>query len=853
MDKLLLISTCICLPFIAAAQDSKTLIRDSIPLTDTVLPLVPEPVADDIPTLSFEEMESEDLASNISSVLSAGRDPFLNAVAFNFGVVRFKPRGYEGDFSSTFINGIPIDNIDNGFTPYPIFGGLNDVMRNREVVIGLRNNNFTFGDPLVSSNVDVRASKQRKQLLVGYAASNRSYRHRLTATYSSGPNAKGWSYTISGSVRMADEGYIPGTYYNGKSYFFGMDKKLKRSLFSVVVFGAPTENGRQSGSTAEMKWLAGSNYYNPSWGYQNGKKRNANSGYIHQPVAIASWEWKISPATTLLTSAFGLKGKRSVTGIDWYNAPDPRPDYYRNLPSFLSDADQKKSVAELLMNDEASRQINWNELYRTNYENLATINQVDGIAGKSVSGKRSLYVLQERITDQQKLTFNATINSRLSEHTYFTGGAFFIAQKNKNYQQLNDLLGGDFYVNLNQFAERDFPNDPSAYQYDIEQPNRIIKEGDQFGYNYEIDLQKTTAWWQIAFNYRKIDFFIATEFSLLNYFRTGLNRNGLFPQNSKGRSAILSFQSISVKSGITYKIDGRNYLYLHSASYTRPPLYDNVFVSIRTRNDLQDNIKQETVFITEGGYILNAPSARLRITGYLSQMNDKMKVYTFYHESYRSFVNYAVENIDKLSFGTELGAEIKLLPNFSGTLIAAVGRYYYNSRQKATISVDNTAEIVDKQEIFSKNYHVGTTPDHAVSATLSYRSPKYWFANLTGNYFGRSWLDINPIRRTVAATSGIDPKSDEWQKIVGQTSFSPSYTLDFFGGYSHYFRRQKNRKAFYISILAGINNLLNNKGIVSGGYEQLRFDFDTKDVDQFPPKLFYAPGLNYFISLSYRH
>lgn len=853
MRNLILISVCYILPAVSFSQELSITPRDTIPVSDTIVQKAIELMSEDVTEISSDDLESAGLSSNISSVLSAGRDPFLNAVAFNFGIVRFKPRGYEGDFSATFLNGLPLDNIDNGYTPYTIIGGLNDVMRNREVAIGLRNNNFAFGDPLISTNIDVRASRQRKQMLAGYAVSNRSYRHRLTATFNSGPNANGWSYSLSGTVRCSNEGHIPGTYYNSKSYFFAVDKTIKRSLLSLIVFGSPTETGRQAGSTEEMKILSNNRYYNPSWGFQNGKKRNANVALINQPVIIGSWEWKINSQTTLLSSASLIKGERRIRGIDWYNAPDPRPDYYRNLPSHISDLSQKEMVTELLTNNEEARQINWDRLYQTNYENTVTVNNVGGITGNSITGKRSLYVLQDRVTNQLKFSFSTLVNSRINEHLYFTAGASFIQQKNKNYQQLNDLLGGDFYVNLNQFAERDFPNNSTAYQYDIETPNRIVKEGDRFGYDYDINFQKTAAWWQAAFNYHHIDFFVATEFSFMKFFRTGNNRNGLFPENSKGRSAVLPFQSISVKGGITYKADGRNYFYCNAASFTKPPLYENVFVSIRTRNDIQDKLQQETTYLIEGGYILNAPATRIKATGYFSQTNDRMKVYTFYHESYRSFVNYAVSNIDKLSFGSEISAEIKVLPNISTTLIAAAGRYYYNSRQQATITVDNTAEVVETQEIFSKNYHIGTTPDEAFSITFSYRSPKYWFANFTGNYLGKSWLDINPIRRTVAATTGLDADSEQWKNIVNQLSFPSAITIDFFGGFSYYSRKAKSKKPYYVSFLAGISNLLNNTNIISGGYEQLRFDFDTKDAGQFPPKLFYAQGTSYFISISYRY
>ena len=40
--------------------------------------------------------------------------------------------------------------------------------------------------------------------------------------------------------------------------------------------------------------------------------------------------------TTITTAAGYSFGNRSITALDWYNAADPRPDYYRYLPSYTS-------------------------------------------------------------------------------------------------------------------------------------------------------------------------------------------------------------------------------------------------------------------------------------------------------------------------------------------------------------------------------------------------------------------------------------------------------------------------------------------------------------------------------------
>ena len=193
-------------------------------------------------------------------------------------------------------------------------------------------------------------------------------------THSTGISKKGWAFTFSGSRRWADEGYVPGTFYNGWSYFASVDKKINsKQLISFATFGAPTQNGRQGAALQEMIDLSGSQYYNPYWGYQNGKKRNASVGKNFQPVFIFTHELKINNNTTLISAAGFSSGKKSTSAIDWYNAPDPRPDYYRYLPSYQTDSLQKQQITELLQNNEAARQINWQNLYNVNRDNVETI------------------------------------------------------------------------------------------------------------------------------------------------------------------------------------------------------------------------------------------------------------------------------------------------------------------------------------------------------------------------------------------------------------------------------------------------------------------------------------------------
>ena len=822
----------------------------------SIIETLKENVVDNIPTISLDESEESDGTSqNISSQLNAGRDPFLNAATFKFGAVRFRIRGYDADQFNTYINGAPMENLDNGFTPYGQWGGLNDVLRNRESTSGLRSTTFGYGDLGGLTNFDTRASHQRKQTSINYAISNRNYNNRIMLTHSTGLNSKGWAFSFSGSRRWADEGFTDGTFYNGWSFFAGVDKRINdRHLLSFVAFGTPTENGRQGASVSEMIKLADDNYYNPYWGYQNGKKRNSSIAKSFQPVGILTHDWKVSDKTTLVTSAAITVGNRSTTGLDWYNAADPRPDYYRYLPSYQLDPYFAEQVRQELMNDVNKRQINWDALYQTNYGSTSIVRNVNGIQGNDVAGRRSRYIVEERVINTTKYNFNSTLNSSVTENINFTAGVTYQSQNNHYYKKVDDLLGGEFYVDVNQFGERDFPTNPSAGQNDLNHPNRIVREGDKFGYNYDLNIKKGSVWLQGVFKFRKIDVFVASEHSYTSFFRKGHVKTGLFPENSYGKSETQNFYNSGIKGGVTYKIDGRNYIFANGSYASRAPFFENAFIAPRTRDLTQENLKSEEILSTELGYVMNAPKLKIRATGYYSRFKNGLDVLTFYSDEYQNFVNYAISNIGKIHMGVEFGLEAKIYKGLNLTAAAAVGQYTYNTRQNATITVDNSAAVLAKNDVvYSKDFYVPTA-QRAYTIGLDYRSPKFWFVNVNFNYFDKMYLNYNPVRRTASAVSGVPEGSDQWHQILDQTELEDQYTLDAFAGYSWLMNRKFNqlKKRTFLVFNVGVNNILNNRDIVSGGYEQLRFDFAQKNTEKFPDKRFYAYGINFFASVGIR-
>lgn len=817
---------------------------------ETLMPII---------TLDAESLTMSDEegigGQNVSGLLTGSRDPFINTIAYTFGSYRFQPRGYDRNQQEVLINGVSMNDVETGDAYWSQWGGLNDVFRGRSQTYGLAPSEFAFGGINGTVFFDATAAGQRKQTRATYSLGNRNYRNRVMLTHSTGLMQNGWAFSLSATKRWAEEGYIPGTFYDGYSYFAAVSKKFNsKSMLHLTVFGAPTRRGKMSPTTQEAYDLAGSNYYNPNWGYQNGKKRNSRIADVHQPVGMLSYDYTPNSRTRWQTSVSYQFGKNKGSVLDWYNGENPKPDYYRYMPSyFASDSSSKDPDDARFLQQQ---QVDWDALYQANFANFETQYDVDGIAGNNVSGRRSVYVLSSYVDDIKKGVISSSLQQVLDDHITLHAGVRFIDQRTETYRQLDDLLGGDYYVNLNQFALTTKQTGLNMNQYDLNTPNRIVKEGDRYGFNYIQHFQKGWGYLQTTATYNKVDFFLSGMAGFNSFDREGLYRNGLFPNNSFGRSTRQNFIIYGVKGGATYKINGRNYLFANAGLSADAPTFDNTFLSPRTRNTTIDNPQVQIAKTIEGGYLMRAPRLNIRAVGYATRIDHATSIKTFYEDyiAYRTLVNYVTEDISMQYTGAELAVNTQLTPEWAVTAVAALGQAFYTNNPEVSVIRDNdTAGVPAFHTVYLRNYNLAAGPQTAASLAVNYRSPKYWYASLTGSFYDNNYVDINHDRRTIQATEALTPGTEIYNQVLEQQKLPAAFSLDLFAGTSillnKYIKNGIPQRTFlYINL--SVNNILDNKKIITGGFEQSRYDFTESNVDKFPPKYFYAYGRNFALNLS---
>ena len=810
-----------------------------------------------IPVITLDQLDESDEEEGTYSVLNASRDAFESAITFTLGRYRYRYRGYDGKYNDFYLNYMPVNDLISGWFSYGNLGGVSNVLFSN-TSLGLESNSLGIAEMGGLQSIDIRAANQRKQFRGTYSYANGSYNHRLMATYSTGVLPKNWAISMSINKRWSTEGYIDGTFYDSYGYYFGVEKLIKENhRVGLSLISNSSKRGRSGSAIQEVYDLAGSNFYNSYWGYQEGKKRNSRISNQHQPMLFLTYEWNKNNTGKFIyrMSNFSQFGRTGSTALDWYDAADPRPDYYRNLPSWQEDPLLADAVEQDIYDDPLQLQLDWDKMYQANYNSNETVENANGIEGNSISGKQARYLVEERRYDNLRFGHNSSFEWAAADKITVQGGVSWQRQQTHYYKLIEDLLGADFHVDVNKFAERDFPEDEAAAQHDLNNPNRIVGEGDIFGYDYNAIACETGGWIQSMFTFNKVDFFASAALSNNHFFRDGKYRNGLFPDNSEGKSEKHNFIQYHFKGGLTYKITGKHYLYANGSYQTKAPTFRDAFISPRTRNDVSPGLKTEKIGSVEGGYLMKGDDFKVRAVVYYTSFSDKIQNISYYNDDQQNFVNYSLRGISTGHFGAELMFEMNLMPGLTASIVGVTSRNQYKSRPLGTITQDNTSEIlVEDEVIYIDNYYLGGHQQNAATLGLDYRSPKFWRVGIDVNYVNGVWINVNPARHTLQAVELVESGSDQWNNILDQEKTDNAVTIDLNGGYSWKMNKTVNgmKQNWFMYLNVGLSNVLNNKDIRTGGFEQYRYDFEERDPETFPRKYYYAYGMTAYVNLSFR-
>ena len=809
--------------------------------------------------------EDDDMSQNVT-IINSNNNLYASQVGYLFSPVRFRYRAFNQKYNEIYINGAPMNDMESGQFRYSLVGGLNQQTRGVENALPFETNNFAMAAMAGSNNYNFRPSAMAQGQRITLTGANRNYRVRAMYTYNSGLTASGWAFSANVTYRWANEGYVEGTFYNSLSYFLGAEKILNdQHRISLVTWGNPTERASQGAGTDETYWLANDRYYNPYWGYQDGKKRSSRVVNDFAPTALMTWDWQIDQRTKLTTTLTGRYGMYKRTKLDYNNSDNPQPDYWKNMPSSYFDVWDEtdeanrtnQAIAEFArsrdfwMGSKANRQINFDQLYFANKQ-----------AG--AQGQDAMYYIEANHTDNLTLALSSNLQMELSRFSALNMGIQLATNKTMHYITMEDMLGALSFHNINTYALGTYAADDPRVQYDVNHPNAYVGKGDRFAFDFNLLTDKANYWATYKYDRGRLHSFVSGRLGGTQMARDGKMRNGMAIDNSYGKSRTARFFDGGGKAGLTYNLGMGNTIAVGVGYEWKAPQTRTAFVSPQVNNDFVLDLKNEKILSAELGYQLQTSWMKANISGYYSQVKDETEWQNFYYDDINSFSYVSMTGINKVYYGVEWGVNFKITNEFNIKTIGTISEAKNTNNANVWYMSSTTGTYNDNNDnkpelVLNKNMREAGTPLTAASLIFSYHKWG-WFVDLNCNWYDRIYLSYSPsyryqstlLNRQNAGETVTDNDGNILESALAQQKGHGGFMLDASIGRS---LRLKHGRTMSINL--SVTNLLNNQKIVTGGYEQSRSDYTASGNIRayrfsMNPKKYYTYGINGMLNIAYK-
>lgn len=751
---------------------------------------------------------------------SAYRSYLRQAQSFSFSFMRYRPRGYDNRVveQSYTLDGVNLSDLWSIRPTWWIVGGFGSL--STAGFGGDGHGDWGLGGGY-GSQIMFTAADMQVGTKVSYSFSSRTTPHKLKARYVM-RELKGWNFALSGEVGAGRSLSVDGVARDGFGLFSTVSKDFaKAHCLSLSMLVSPSESQGRAASTAEAFALTGNNLYNPVWGYQGDKMRSARLSTSLAPTVILGYRWQADDCHSLTSKIRVSSSRSSFSGLTWRDAPNPWPDYYRNMPSQESSPELREELAELWRNDESVSQINFAGLYDFNRK----------------TGSWASYIIESRVVKSDVASATIAwqgVTGKGKSAIRYNIKADYQWQRDLNFKVVDDLLGAEYWVDLDNFVEQ---NDDvkQLTQSNALTPNRKVRQGDEFGYKYAMEMSRTSVEASLMAPVGNFLLSGRAKIEVPTYSRKGYYHKENFSiDHSYGNSASRTFIDYSLSARGAYRRGGRAEVALTIAYHSNSPRGENLFLAPKYRSDIiADPQNQGTIAIELSGFY-RVPGLRLSGAAYYTAVSNGTELRSFYDDIEHLYCHYLMRGLARSYLGVELSGEVEVVPTFWIMAMVAISSNRYVDNPMAEEFVEATGKQILSERVNLAGLHCGVSPEKVARLELSYR-PRNWVFSLSGNVFGGNYVSVSPLRYTSRAAAAQQSPQD-W--MPQQELLAAGFTLDLFLGRTIYMRNG-NRLGVY----AGINNLLCNPSVVSYGYQAARI--------YNPTKYYYALGINGFVNISY--
>ncbi|NJO90535.1 MAG: TonB-dependent receptor [Chloroflexia bacterium] len=620
-----------------------------------------------------------------------------------FGDSRVNVRGFDMKNTAVMINGIPVNDMENGWVYWSNWAGLSEVTKTMQVQRGLGASKVSIGSIGGTINIITKSTDAEKGGSVFTGIGSDGYK-KTSVTLSTGLSENGWALTFSGA-RTVGEGWVDATSYESWSYFLNIAKRWKNQTLSYTIFGAPQFHGQRT-SKQSIEKFQDPNYgigYNSAWGYKNGQVVNLVKNFYHKPQMSLNHYIDFSQKTKLATSLYMSFGTGGGTGT-------------------LGDEEGKFYSSDYMVQGQV-------DLDRIVEENMAT-----GAEGS----RASTAIIRASRNDHNWYGLLSNLNHKLTDQIELSGGIDLRYYRGKHFREVVDLLGGDYYFD----------------DSNRNKPVNLAKVGDKIAYWNDGEVAWEGVFIQAEYSLDALSAFVSGSFNNTAFRRT--DYFNYLDSDSEQTSKWENHTGFVVKGGANYNIDSHHNIFANAGYFERAPFFDAVFYDYST-NAVNEGVKNEKTMAFELGYGYRSSVFSANINGYYTNWIDKFLRKSFEDPSNPGeYLLANIEGVNALHMGVEFDFIFKPVSKLEITGMASLGDWTWQNDVKDVRIYNDDNELAGQVDIYMGGLKVGDAAQTTFAIGLNYEILKGFKIGFDYNYYDNLYAYFDPIGRTDELTAGAE-------------------------------------------------------------------------------------------------
>ena len=703
------------------------------------------PVA--VSTLSTTEIEDRIGSLELPELLNSTPGVYATKRGGAFGDGYISVRGFKQENIAVLINGMPVNDMENGKVYWSNWAGLTDVVSAMQVQRGLGSSPLPISSVGGTINIVTKSTELTKGGKVGATVGSDGYL-KSVLNYNTGIMDGGHALSFVFS-RTGGDGVVDFTEFEAFSYFLGYGWKSEddKNNIQFIVTGAPQYHQQRYYSyynqATLQQYIDHGIYYNFTGGMYDGEGFNMRRNFYHKPIASVNWESKLNTKSTLSVTAYASVGRGGGTGdigrittggagsFAHYFSGDlnygSQPGRYtlRNPDTGYFDFDK-------LAANNSGQPVTWyNGGTKTNHLDSATGLYIVNDRDERVDGvKRNGIIRRASVNSHNWVGGLVNFKTQVDDEFAYQVGADLRFYKGIHYRRVDNLIGADGY--------RDFDNVnyPNGFVAKVEHPStmeniwNVFKSTDD---DEKIDYHNDgLVSWQGLFGqaeYVTDTYSVFVQGSVANQ---GFQRVDFFRykvSDAMHKSAKKNILGGTIKGGANFNIDAKNNVYFNSGYYSKAPNFDAVFLNYDNYVTPDADLNNEKVFGLELGYGYRSSNLNMNLNLFRTSWKDRFLSTSLRIGGTSGRANYT--GVEQLHTGIEFDGVWNISKYVKLEAMATLGNYKYMADITDDTVTTNDGEVIGSSTLYLEGLRIEDSAQTTARANLVISPTDNFYFNIS--------------------------------------------------------------------------------------------------------------------------